>query len=191
MNKDEKSVKKQINTDGFSSSLTDEEKKKIAVKKANKRLVLDTVRMIAVLAIAAAVFSMFFGLKVVDGNGMYPALMDGDLTLTYSKAEYVKNDVVFYKSAGKEYCGRVVAKAGDSIRFYDGKFYVNGMVQLNEIVFPTNLPENAENNIVVPDNSVYILGDYRTSCVDSRDLGFISLDDVDSKIIALLRHKKI
>lgn len=185
-------MKKQINAKELSSSLTDEQKKKIAVQKANKRLVLDTVRMVAVLAIAATIFSIFFGLKVVDGNGMYPALMDGDLTLTYSKAEYVKNDVVFYKADGKEYCGRVVAKAGDSIRFSDdGKFYVNGMVQSNEIAFPTNLPENAAKNIIVPANSVYILGDYRTSCVDSRELGFISLDDVDSKIIALLRHKKI
>lgn len=185
-------MKKQINTEEISSSLTDEQKKKIAVKKANKRLVLDTVRMAAVLAIAVTVFLIFFGLKVVDGNGMYPALMDGDLALTYSKSEYIKNDVVFYKANEKEYCGRVVAKAGDSISFSDdGKFYVNGMVQSSEIVFPTNLPENAEKNMVVPDNSVYILGDYRTSCVDSRDLGFISLDDVDSKIIALLRHKKI
>ncbi|MCI8957192.1 MAG: signal peptidase I [Eubacterium sp.] len=185
-------MKKQTNTEELSSSLTDEQKKKVAAKKANKRLVIDTVRMVTVLAIATAIFFIFFGLKVVDGNGMYPALMDGDLALTYSKSEYVKNDVVFYKADGKEYCGRVVAKTGDSISFSDdGKFYVNGMVQSSKIVFPTDTPENAEKNMIVPDNSVYILGDYRTSCVDSRDLGFISLDDVDSKIIAILRHKKI
>lgn len=185
-------MKKQKNTEELSSSLTDEEKKKAAVKKANKRLVLDTVRMVTILAVAAIIFFIFFGLKVVDGNGMYPALMDGDLTLTYRKAEYVKNDVVFYTADGNEYCGRVVAKSGDSISFSDdGKFYVNGMVQSDKIMFHTDAPENAEKNIIVPENSVYILGDYRTSCVDSRDLGFISLDDVDSKIIALLRHKKI
>lgn len=70
----------------------------------------------------------------------------------------------FTKADGKEYCGRVVAKAGDSISFSDdGKFYVNGMVQSNKIMFPTDAPENAEKNIVVPENSVYILGDYRTS----------------------------
>ena len=185
-------MKKRTKKEELSSSLTDEQKKKAAIKKADKRLILDTIRMVAVLAGAAIIFFIFFGLKVVDGNVMYPALMDGDLTLTYSKSEYVKNDVVFYTADEKEYCGRVVAKAGDSISFSDdGKFYVNGMVQSNKIMFPTAAPENAEKIMVVPENSVYILGDYRTSCVDSRELGFISLDNVDSKIIAVLRHKKI
>ncbi len=185
-------MKKQINKEDVLTSLTDDQKKEAAIKRANKRLIFDTVRMIIILVVAIVIFLIFFGLKVVDGNGMYPALMDGDLTLTYSKAKYVKNDVVFYKVDGKEYCGRVVAKAGDSISFSDdGKFYVNGMVQSERIAFPTNISENAEKKMIVPDNSVYILGDYRTSCVDSRTLGFISLDDVDSKVIALLRHKKI
>lgn len=186
-----KSEKKQISKDAV-ASLTVEQKKEVAIKEANKRIILDTIIMITILVIATIIFNIFFGLKVVDGNGMYPALMDGDLTLTYSKSGYVKNDVVFYRVDRKEYCGRVVAKAGDSIKFSDdGKFYVNGMVQSDKIMFPTNISEGVEKNMIVPDNSVYILGDYRTSSVDSRDLGFISLDDIDSKIIALLRHKKI
>lgn len=185
-------MKQENESKDFSSLNTDNEKKKAAAKKANKRLLFDTLRMVAVLAVFVIAFLLFFGIKTVDGNGMYPALMDGDLTLVYKKSEYIKDDVVFYTVDGKEYCGRVVAKAGDSISFSDnGKFYVNGMVQSNKIVFPTNVPENAEKNMVVPDNCVYILGDYRTSCVDSRDLGFVSLDDVDSKIIAFLRNKKI
>lgn len=172
--------------------LSDEQKKEDAIKRANKRLILDTIRLFIILAIATIIFFVFFGIKVVDGNGMYPALMDGDLTLTFNKANYVKNDVVFYRVDGKEYCGRVVAKAGDSISFSeDGKFYVNGMIQSEKIAFPTMIPEGSEKKLIVPDDTVYILGDYRTSCVDSRTLGFISLDDVDSKIIALLRHKKI
>lgn len=164
---------------------------KAATGKQNNKLIFDTVRMVAVLSAAVIVFFIFFGFKIVDGNGMYPALHDGDLTLIWHKSEYVKDDIVFYKANGTEYCGRVVAKGGDRIRFAgDGRFYVNGSAQISNAVFPT-YSDDGENEFVVPENSVYVLGDYRTDCTDSRTLGAIPLDDVNAKVISVVRHKKL
>lgn len=165
--------------------------KRAATAKQNRKLIFDTVRMVAILAIAAIIFFVFFGFKIVDGNGMYPALHDGDLTLVWHKSKYIKGDIVFYKVNGTVYCGRVVAKGGDRIRFTkDGKLYVNGSEQAFDIVFSA-YSDDGENEIIVPENSVYILGDCYTDCTDSRTLGTISLNDVTAKVISIVRHKKL
>lgn len=166
-------------------------RRKAVTANQNRKLLLDTIRMVAVLCAAVIVFFLFFGFKIVDGNGMYPALHDGDLTLVWHKSEYIKDDIVFYKANGTEYCGRVMAKGGDRIRFSeDGRLYVNGSVQTANAVFPTYYSDG-ENEIVVPQNSVYVLGDYRTDCTDSRTLGAIPLKDITAKVISVVRHKKL
>lgn len=159
-------------------------------KRENGRLIFSIVRMVIVLAVAVGIFLWLFGFHVVDGNGMYPALHDGDLTLTFSKSEYVKGDIVFYSVDGHEYCGRVAAKGGDTIGFTDdGKFSVNGTVQTTGIAFPTYAPSGQKGTQTVPDKTVYILGDYRTDTQDSRNFGPVPLSDVKAKVIAVLRHK--
>lgn len=156
----------------------------------NRRLLFMIIRMLAGMAIAVIVFLWLFGFRVVEGNGMYPALHDGDLTLTYSKTEYIKGDIIFYTAGGKEYCGRVVAKGGDVISYSDdGKFSVNGTVQTTGVAFPTYAPEGFEGRQTVPDDAVYVLGDYRTQTLDSRNFGCIPLQNVRAKMIAVLRHK--
>lgn len=122
---------------------------------------------------------------------MFPSLSDGDLTLCTAENEYKKNDVVFYKANEKQYTGRVVAKGGDRVDITEnGLLIVNGTSQTGEIVFLTLPPEDWNGEITVPENSLFILGDYRTDAKDSREFGCISVDDVQDKVIALFRHRK-
>ena len=41
----------------------------------------------------------------------------------------------------------------------------------------------------VPENSVFVLGDYRTRSTDSRLYEAISLDQVEGKVITILRRR--
>lgn len=168
-------------------------RRKAVLSRENKHLIVDTITIVMLIAVVIGVFGHFFSLRIVNGEDMYPALKDGDLTLTYKHtAEFKKNDVVFYTVDGREYIGRVVAKAGDYINFSDdGGFFVNGTEQTTEVVFPTYPPKGWEGDVTVPEKTVYILGDRRTQSTDSRTLGFIHVDDVSMKVIAFIRHKII
>ena len=134
---------------------------------------------------------MIFGFKIVKGNDMFPSLCDGDLALCFKVRELTKNDIVFYEADGETHCGRVVAKGGDRITIKTGgAITVNGTVQENEIISPTYPRGDSDYSAVVPDGTVFVLGDFRTEAKDSRDYGFIKVSDIDKKVIALLRHRK-
>ncbi|MBR3423474.1 MAG: signal peptidase I [Clostridia bacterium] len=163
------------------------------MKKAEFRAAVSSaMRMISVIAILAVLFAVFFGFRIVRGNGMYPALSDGDLVLTYFNPSFIKGEIVFFEIDGEERFGRIVAKEGDVIDFSDdGKFYVNGTAQTSEVVFPTYPPEGWGGGVTVPEGKVFILGDYRTQSEDSRVFGFVSKDQIKFKVVAVLRHKSI
>ncbi len=168
-------------------------RKRAVLERENRRIILDSLNIVLIIAVIVGLFGVFFSLRIVDGEDMYPALKDGDLTLAFKHpGNLKKNDVVFYNVDGKEYIGRVVAKAGDYINFSeDGDFYVNGTKQTTEVVFPTYPPEGWKGGVSLPENTVYILGDRRTQSTDSRNFGFIRIDDVSMKVIAFIRHKII
>ena len=152
------------------------------------RSILSTV---AGLAVALVLFSVFFGFRTVEGSDMFPSLCNGDLALCQRAGALKKNDIVFYEADGETYCGRVVAKGGDSVWISEGgAFFVNGTVQDNEFLYPTFPRDLEEYSAVVPDGSVFILGDFRTQARDSREFGPISHGSVDRKVIALIRHRK-
>ena len=68
-------------------------------------------KVIVLLAALWLLFSFVFCLHRVRGNDMYPAMQDGDLVLTWRlQGSYNQNDVVVYRSGGKELVGRVLAK---------------------------------------------------------------------------------
>lgn len=146
---------------------------------------------VALLAVVLVLFSLFFGFRTVEGSDMFPSFCDGDLALCKRAGELKKNDIVFYEAEGATYCGRVVAKGGDRVFISEsGAFFVNGTVQENEIIYPTFPRDLEEYSAVVPDGSVFILGDFRTQAKDSREFGPISHDNIDRKVIALIRHRR-
>jgi len=134
-----------------------------------------------------------FLITQVGGNGMYPAMEDGDLVLAYRLQDsYAKNDVVLYWWEGKIRVGRILGREGDVIMMDDsGNLLLNGTTQGGEILYPTYAKEGVEYPFVVPQNAFYLLGDYRTQCTDSRDYGAIPASNVQGKVITLLRRRGI
>ncbi|MDO4649048.1 MAG: signal peptidase I [Eubacteriales bacterium] len=127
----------------------------------------------------------------VKGNEMFPAMKDGDLLIAFRlQQEYVKNDVVVYTVNGEQKTGRVMGRATDVIMMDDsGSLLVNGTVQTGEILYPTYAKEGIEYPYIVPEESVFILSDYRTRGIDSRDYDAIPLKDVKGKVITILRRR--
>ena len=148
---------------------------------------------VALLAAAGwLLFTQVFLVTQNAGLGMFPALKDGDLMVVFRlQRDYAKNDVVTYRAEGRRYVGRIAAAAGDEVDMdEDGNLTVNGALQTGEILYPTYAGEDGPAYpYTVPEGCVFLLGDYRTQTLDSRDFGAISMENVEGKVITILRRR--
>ena len=151
------------------------------------------VRIVVIAACAWVLFTQVFLLTQAKGNSMFPAVKDGDLLICYRLQKiYAKNDIVVYTQGGKLRVGRILGREGDLIALDDsGTLVVNGAVQSGEILYPTYAKDTLTYPYTVPEGCVFVLGDYRTQSEDSRDFGPVTLDNVDAKVITLLRRRSL
>ncbi len=156
-------------------------------------------RILAAALILYVVFTYGFLITQNHGQGMFPAMRDGDLCVVFrTQAQaamglsYAAGDVVAYRAEGKRHFGRVAAVAGDVIRMdTGGSFSVNGAGQRGDIFFPTTARGELAYPLTVPQGCLFVLGDRRTDTLDSRDFGPIPLSSVEGKVITILRRRGI
>ncbi len=148
-------------------------------------------RVVLITAAGWLVLTQVFLITQVTGNDMFPAVKDGDLIIGFRlQQEYAKNDVIVYTMDGKEYIGRIIAQENDVVMLDEsGTLLVNGTAQSGEIMYPTYAKDKLEYPYRVPEGYMFILADYRTQGEDSRDYGPIPLEDVDAKVITILRRR--
>ena len=169
-------------------------------KKRNLIALRNLIIRITVLAVIAYLILTYgFLITQCRGQGMFPAIKDGDLCIAFRRQaqalvgeHIVQDDVVAYRFDGQRRFGRVVAVAGDIVMIDgSGNLSVNGVSQSQEVPYPTSAREGTEYPLRVPDGCVYVLGDYRTNAMDSRDFGSIPLENVEGKVITILRRREI
>ena len=148
-------------------------------------------RLLMLTLVGWALLTQVFLVVRVSGNGMFPAVKDGDLLFGFRlQQEYRKDDVIAYTVDGETCVGRIVAFSGDTVTLDDsGTLLVNGTPQGGEILYPTYAKGDVSYHYTVPDGCVFVLGDYRTQTEDSRDFGPISMDRIKGKVITILRRR--
>ena len=165
-------------------------KKGRKLKRRLKELILKTVLLIVGIILLTTVF---FSVHLVRGNDMYPSLRDGDLVITYRLTRtYMSDHVWAYKYEGETYFGRIIGVSGDKLEMgEDGYYTVNGSVPYEDHFYDT-LPINSssiEYPIIVPENTVFILGDYRIQANDSRVFGPIPTNDLIGEVVLQFRRR--
>jgi len=164
-------------------------------KKKFKRAVIALLVKLLVIALCAYVFFFtVFGVRFAQNSDMSPAIRQGDLLLFYRLGNsYNVGDVVIYEIDGVQYVNRVVAIAGDTISFNnDGFITINGYAQQEDIHYETYVEwEDAGVEYELKVGEMFLLGDYRTECVDSRTHGTINCDDVLGNVITVIRKRNI
>ena len=83
------------------------------------------------------------------------------------------------------YIKRVIGVPGDHVVIKDGKVYVNDSELTENYLRPGVITDNGRGNcidVVVPENSIFVMGDNRTQSTDSRSFGCIPLEKIESKV---------
>jgi signal peptidase I len=142
-------------------------------------LILAVILFVAINAISARIR--------VDGSSMEPTLHGGEYVLvnklSYRLGQPDYGDViVFYypRDPQQEYIKRVIGLPGDRVDIHDGSVFVNGQL-LNEpyIAAAPIYP----GTWLVPDNSLFVLGDNRNNSSDSHSWGAVPFDYVVGKAV--------
>lgn len=150
-------------------------------------------RIILLGAAAWLLLTQVFVVTQAQGQGMFPAIKDGDLVLAFCwQRDYQKDDVLLCTVDGQNYIGRLAAGAGDVVTITEeGTLLVNGTVQSGEILYPTYPGEVLTYPYRVPEGCVFLLGDYRTEAADSREFAAVPLSQVRGKVLTILRRRAV
>ncbi|MBQ7841428.1 MAG: signal peptidase I [Lachnospiraceae bacterium] len=152
------------------------------------------VKLLVIIIALWLIFTQLFGMAVMRGESMYPRMRDGDLMIFYRlEKEYHIGDVVTFQKDGERYTARIVAAGGDLVSFSEnGELLVNGNIQQEEIFYPTT-GETLEIEVpyTVGADSYFLLCDFRTNAKDSRQYGAVSKQNLDGKVITILRRRGI
>lgn len=149
------------------------------------------IRLAVFLLLLYLAFMKVLFLKQVKGMDMFPSLKDGDLVLGYRlQKEFRTNDIIAYEEEGTLHFGRVIAKEGDQVKISDdGEVTINGVTESSQIWYPDYDGGDLDYPFQVPENTLFILGDYRPGAMDSRNYGAIPAEQVKGKVITLLRRR--
>ncbi|MEU8958265.1 signal peptidase I [Streptomyces sp. NPDC048518] len=131
----------------------------------------------------------------IPSGSMEPAFRSGDRVLV-NKVAYrfgsapQRGDAVVFDGHGyfgdADYIKRVVGTGGDRVVCCDkrGRIKVNGQPVDEPYLYPGDVPSQVPFDVVVPEGSLFLLGDHRSDSRDSRDHlgepggGMIPVDEV-------------
>lgn len=148
------------------------------------------------LVIAGAIFVVIYAFLIrpfqVTGTSMHPTFVNGEYVFTNLLSQRFgpldRRDVIVFKapSEDKDYIKRIIGIPGDTVKIEDGKVFLNHK-KLNEpYISPTIRTDargfaNEGQDILVSENSYFVMGDNRPFSSDSRDWGLVTFDRVIGK----------
>ena len=161
---------------------------KVARKIRRKKWLGSAGIVVGMLVIFGLYHVFFHCVQFSGGNSMEPTISDGEYCfiskMAYQWSSPGRGALVYYKvekqQGGSGYfdIGRVVAVPGDHISYRDGMLYINGEVQKDMGEFTIT-----GEDLVVPEDHFYVLGDQEEVSYDSRKFGCIAKEQIKGKCV--------
>ena len=143
--------------------------------------------LITVAAIAVLVATLWLPVLQTYGSSMTPTLNDGEIIISMKTSQFEPGDIVAFYYNNKILVKRVICSAGDWINIdQDGTVYVNGKLLDELYLVEKALGDcNIELPYQVPDGKIFVMGDHRSTSVDSRNtaVGCVAQEQIVGRIV--------
>ncbi|QNK83592.1 signal peptidase I [Nakamurella sp. PAMC28650] len=149
--------------------------------------------LLLVVAAAVVVRSLWLDSVTVSSGSMAPTVCTGDLVLLVrmhgDEAARI-DDIVTFPSPqdGGQVIKRVVAVAGQSVVIKDAQLFVDGRAVDEPYVDHASIDGVYTATVIVPDHSVFVMGDNRENSIDSRSYGPIPTSIIDGRMLWDMWH---
>lgn len=145
--------------------------------------------LIVVAALSVLTATLFLPVLRIYGTSMTPTVTAGDLVVAVKGSDYRQGDMISFYYQNSVLVKRVIAAAGDWVDLdEEGNVYVNGEL-LEEPYLENGAKAYGTVTIDLPcqvgEGRVFVMGDHRTTSVDSRteEIGCIAEEYIIGKII--------
>jgi signal peptidase I len=128
----------------------------------------------------------------VDSASMDPTLGEGDVVLVSRRPpdvdDLTRGDLVVFRSPedGTRAIKRVIALGGQAVVVLDGVLFVDAEPVEEPYVDPELVDGYYSRTFMVPEDSVFVMGDNRGNSVDSRDYGSVHASDLMGRTLLTL-----
>ena len=164
------------------------ELKRVRYKSRYRSVLRSTIySLITVAAITVLITTLWFPVLRVYGNSMTPTLQNGEIIFTVKVSEFEPGDIISFYYNNKILIKRVIARSGEWVNMdADGNVYVNETLldepYLDEKAFGDC---NIELPYQVPEGRVFVMGDHRSTSVDSRNsaVGCVAQEQIVGKLL--------
>ena len=142
---------------------------------------------ITVAAVSILVATLWLPVLQIYGSSMTPTLQDGEIIFSVKTSEFEPGEIVAFYYNNKILVKRVICGPGDWIDIdEDGTVYVNEVRLEEPYLTEKTLGDcNIDLPFQVPDGKVFVMGDHRSTSVDSRNtaVGCVAQEQIVGKII--------
>ncbi len=142
--------------------------------------------LIVVAAIAVLIATLALPVLQIQGNSMEPTLNDEEIVILIKTSRLKRGQLCCFSYQNKLLIKRIIGVPGDSINISpEGYVYVNGSPIDEPYILDRALGEcDITFPCYVTDNHYFILGDHRSTSIDSRSsaVGLVSTDQMVGKI---------
>lgn len=146
-----------------------------------------------IAAIFAALLLYVFGVTINAGARMEPAMQDQDILVYYRLAHDIAagETVVYRNGDNQKVTGRVIAIGGDTVEIDERGVKVNAFyIEDSHAVGDTVLFERGVTfPITLAPGEYFVLCDDRSRADDSRTLGALTDEQIDGRVMLLIRQR--
>lgn len=143
--------------------------------------------LITVAAISVLIATLWLPVLQIYGSSMTPTLQDGEIVVSVKTSDFTQGDIISFYYNNKILIKRVICGAGDWIDMdEDGNVYVNDVLLDEPYLVEKALGEcDISLPYQVPDGRIFVLGDHRSTSVDSRStsVGCVAQEQIVGKIV--------
>jgi len=182
-------MKKKLDTERPSVAQLEAELNRVKYKKRYRTVLKSTVyTLITVAAIAVLVATLWLPVLQIYGASMTPTLQDGEIVFSLKTTDMKQGDIVAFYYNNKILVKRVIAAPGEWVDIdpESGEVFIND-IPLEEPYLQEKSFGDADIEFPyqVPDGKIFVMGDHRSTSVDSRHtaVGCVAQEQIVGKII--------